>query len=109
MIVFLLGLFVGGVILFVGFILGLLFGFGLKVNKAKTEKAAEPMVIEQLPKQLLLVMEDYGELVDWVVESYENGSQELTVQFPTDEGDVSVRFVSKERYLESCLNIDDEG
>jgi hypothetical protein len=109
MIVFLLGLFIGCSILFFGIVIGFFFGASVGQDNKGMNKDGEPRVTNSLPKELLLVMDDYGELVDWVVESYENGSQSLTVQFPTNEGMMDVRFVGKERYLEQCLNIDNEG
>lgn len=104
---FLLGLFIGTSIFILGLILGGVWGYGLHLqDDNKSDHDAMP---ELKSEQIKVLLDDFGLLVDTVVECYERKMPLQTTVMSNDGIQLDIIYADKTMHIEQCFNMDNEG
>lgn len=103
--VFLLGAFIGVTIFILGLIAGGVWGYGLRLQ----DEDVEYKMPEIKSEQVKVLLDDFGLLVDTVIECYEKGVPLQTTVVSSDGIKLDIIYADKTMHIEQCFNIDNEG
>ena len=106
---FLLGLFIGSTIFILGLVLGGVWGYGLRLQDEEVEEIVEYKMPELKSEQIKVLLDDFGLLVDTVVECYERKMPLQTTVMSNDGIKLDIIYADKTMHIEQCFNMDNEG